>query len=203
MHNELPDMIGKYLLEEEKVIWVGKSAIKKIFTAKDVLLIPISSVFFIAALLVELSSIIMIIDPAGSQQKSASSSMGVGLAIGGMLFVFITFYISIGRFILKKDYKKKSIYAVTDKRVFVILKYGKQEKLIESHLNKISDIHISVQKCGNGTLEFGEIDSINKIFNRSMLYEALTYPNEEIPIFYDIDDAEKIYTLVNNLKNHI
>ena len=87
MNDELLDRAKKYLLKEEKIIWTGKSNVKKIFTANDILLIPISIIFFIAALLVELASILMMIDPAGSYQKDASSCLGAGLALGGMLFV--------------------------------------------------------------------------------------------------------------------
>ena len=46
MEDEL-GIIEKYLLKEEKILWSGKSDIKKLFTVKDIYLIPLTSVFLL------------------------------------------------------------------------------------------------------------------------------------------------------------
>ena len=105
MEDEL-GIIEKYLLKEEKILWSGKSDIKKLFTVKDIYLIPLTSVFFIGALVYELVAISMIIDPTGCGQKDASSSLGKFLALVGILFMILTFYAAIGRFVVKNLIKR-------------------------------------------------------------------------------------------------
>ena len=48
----------------------------------------------------------MIIDPTGCGQKDASSSLGKFLALVGILFMILTFYAAIGRFVVKNLIKR-------------------------------------------------------------------------------------------------
>jgi hypothetical protein len=193
--------IQQHLLNGENVLWSGKSDNKKIFTIEDILLIPFSYIFLIVALFMELIGLIMLFDPEGSLQKNSSRGLGGVLSLIGIIFILCMYYLAIGRFIVKKRYKENVIYVVTDKRVLILSNYGKRKKVIEESINEISNIYISVNKSGNGTLKFGEINSPNKFLINAPLIEALMFPIEEIPVFYDIDDAEKVYTLVNSKMN--
>lgn len=192
--------IQQHLLSEENILWTGKSDDNKIFTIKDILWIPLTCTFLFGALVVELSGIIMLFDPEGSLQKDSSRGLGLVLSLLGIILIMFMYYLTIGRFVVKKSYKKYTNYVVTNKRVIVLSNYCKRKKIIEEYIDKITDVHILVNGSGNGTLKFGEINSPNKMLASSSLLEHLMFPIEEIPIFYDIDDAEKVYELVNNLK---
>lgn len=195
--------IQKYLLSEEKILWTGKSDYKKIFCKRDVLLIPLCYIFLFWALFIELAGILMLFDPQGSLQKDSSRGLGVALSIGGIIGIILMYYLSIGRFFLKRNYKKNTIYVVTNRRVLVLSNYKACKEIIEEYINNITNIYISINKGGNGTLKFGEIYSPNKLLIKSMWIEPFIFPIEEIPVFYDIDDAEKVYTLVNSIKSNM
>lgn len=193
--------IQQHLLNGENVLWSGKPDNKKIFTIEDILLIPFSYIFLIVALFMELIGLVMLFDPEGSLQKNSSRGLGGVLSLIGIIFILCMYYLAIGRFIVKKRYKESVIYVVTDKRVLILSNYGTRKKVIEESIDKITNIYISVNKFGNGTLKFGEIISPNKFLISSPFIEPFMFPIEEIPVFYDIDDAEKVYTLVNSIKS--
>jgi hypothetical protein len=201
MEKVFQDRIQEYLLKDEKVFWVGNPDVKKIFTLIDIILIPITTIWGIGMIMMEVGSILMMINPTSMHQNDSSSTLGVALALFEIPFIIFAFYATIGRFIRKKKYKKNTIYVVTDKRVFILSNYGTRKKVIEESIDKITNIYISVNKFGNGTLKFGEIISPNKFLISSPFIEPFMFPIEEIPVFYDIDDAEKVYTLVNSKMN--
>jgi len=202
MEKAFSNEIQQHLLSEENILWTGKSDNKKLFTIQDILLIPFSCIFLLWALGVELIGIIMLFDPEGSLQKDSSRGLGIVLSLSGIILIFFMYYLAIGRFLVKKKYKKYVNYVVTNKRVLVLINYSKRKKVIEEYINNISNIYISVNKFGKGTLEFGEINSPNKLFIRAPLIGSLMFPIEEIPVFYDIDGAEKVYKLVNSIKSN-
>ena len=75
----------------------------------------------------------------------------------------------------------------------MIKKEKSHEKVTEKSINKITDINTSVRKSGNGTIIFGEMHPLNKTYDNTGFEPVLSYEADELPIFYDIDDVEKVY----------
>ena len=118
MEKDFLDILKGHLLKEESILWFGKSDISKIFTWRDIYLIPISIIFGIGTLIWELSSIGVM---TGSMKaKDATPVMGMVFALIGLVFVFLGYYFLVGRFIKKRHDKEKTLYVITDKRVVIL-----------------------------------------------------------------------------------
>src|SRR5256714_15111334 len=101
-----PDAVERHLSAGERVEWVGRPDPAKHFTRGDVFLVPFSimwggfSIFW---------------------EASAIGGAGPFFALWGIPFVVIGLYFIFGRFIYKARRKRRTIYAVTNRRVMTIV----------------------------------------------------------------------------------
>ncbi|MBW6411938.1 hypothetical protein [Clostridium weizhouense] len=172
----IEELFKRYLLIEEKVLWSGKPDTKNLFMKEDIFPTIFGCSFIIAHLIWEVISIRII---TGSIiQESVKPSDGIISALFGLPFIFIGYYLTIGRVIKRKLNKQKILYAITNKRL-LIFEIGKTEKVIAKYINQITNIDIDINKNGRGTIIFGENKSYNK--------------------FYDLYDSKNVYELLNSL----
>lgn len=108
--------------------------------------------------------------------------------------------------VIEKIIWKNTIYAVTDKRVLVIIG-GDYNQVITKYINEVSYVgisEISIKKHGMGTIIFGETKFPSVYAGDTRNKQAIKYSYiGSIPIFNDIYDAMEVYNLVNNLRNKI
>jgi len=180
MENRFLDKIQKHMVKEEKLLWSGKPNYRKIFNVRDIFFIPFTIVFAI-----------FIITNFTNKTK--------GLNIFNFVIYLVALYMVIGRFIAKIYYKRKILYAVTDKRILIII-VGKHERIITKYINNLSNIDISTSKNGNGTITFGDASLFNTFYSNTFITPPWNRHNFEDTVFYDISDARKVYELVENLK---
>jgi len=170
MERTFVSKIEKYLLKEENVLWYGKSDIKKLFDKRDIFFVPLSIVVGILILRYQADT----------------------------LFLLFSFYLIIGRFIVKIRHKSKVIYVLTNKRILII-KNDSSKRIITRYINKLSNINISINKKGIGTIRFGESSLYDMFYgNTFMVLPWISY-FWEYAIFYDISDAKKVYELIQNI----
>lgn len=172
-------ILKRNLLKGEKILWSGKPVVSNVATHSNKLHV-LGSIFCGIVLLFMLS-------------------VGVLFALSGLIFISIGYYVTVGRFKIEREEKEKTLYVVTDKRV-LIFKVTNHEEVVKKYINEIKKINISISNDGIGTIRFGEIPLHTRISNATGIKSTLDYVIEDIPTFYDIYDAKKVYELVNSLK---
>jgi len=60
---------------------------------------------------------------------------------------------------------------------------------------------IYISKSGIGTIIFGQVSLNNRFYSNTGIESPRNFLGGEIHIFYDIQDAKKVYELVRNLSN--
>ncbi|HEX9059751.1 MAG TPA: hypothetical protein VF941_06205 [Clostridia bacterium] len=166
----------EYLNENEEIFWYGKPIINKLFTGVDAFIIPISVIWLVTILKMDSPPII---------------------------FIIFILYLFIGRFVYKIYKKINTYYAVTDYRILIVnTSLFKSKKLNCIDLGKVNNIIQSINKKGEGTLRFREQSFLYWGYeNTGLDFLNLAILKDRPPAFYDIKDANKVYELINTLKN--
>jgi hypothetical protein len=180
------------LERNENVVWVGRPEPSVLFTTADFWLVPFSLAwggFVVASVLSSLGGF----GPAGRGKGNGLIEPSL-YAVAG-LFLMIALNMIIGRFFYKIWKKKRTWYAVTNRRI-LILRDGAFAKNVQGvDLRLIPAIHKLVRKDGVGTLRFGNVLSpVAAMYANTGLDVFATGP--QIPTFHDIADAEEVYRLV-------
>lgn len=171
------------LLKNEKILWVGQPDPKALFTAADIFLVPFS-IFW-----------------SGFALVFVLATLGIGWfgLLFGLPFLLIGFYFLVGRFLYKIWKKKNTYYAVTDKRVLVLTTLFTRS-LQAAYIDTIPTIHKS-GRFGRGTITFGNRSFMSSMYANTGLGFFLWGYGKEAPTFYDIKEVNKVFDLVNELRN--
>lgn len=178
------------LLKDEELLWTGQPEITQHFTGADIFLVPFSlmwggfAFFWEAMVLAEI--------PKG---------IPIAFPLFGTPFVIIGIYFIFGRFVYKKAKKRNTFYAVTNKRVLTLTKmFGRNLKA--AFIDKIPSINKSIRSNGIGSIRFGNTSFFASMYgNTGMDFFGSFYGDNDVPTFYDIKDADKVFSLVNDLRN--
>jgi hypothetical protein len=126
---------------------------------------------------------------------------GGGLfAIWGLPFVAIGLYMIFGRFIYKANRKRRTVYAVTNRRVLEIVR-GLQggESVNATYLRSIPTISTSTTGGGYGAIDFGfSSPRYARYANTGM--EFFSRGQASGVCFYDIRDPSGVADLVERLR---
>ena len=131
--------VERHLASGERSEWIGRPDPAKHFTPADRFLIPFSllwggfAIFWLVG---------------------ASSSGGL-FGLFGVPFVAIGLYFIFGRFIYKANRKRRTVYAVTDRRVLEIVRGRHGESVNAVYLRSIPNISTSAGSDGLGSVGFG------------------------------------------------
>lgn len=173
-----------HLSGNEHIEWVGGPDPTKRFTPADRYLIPFS-------LLWGGFPIFWVVGAAAS---------GGFFAVFGLPFLAMGLSFMFGRFIYKADRKRRTVYAVTDRRVFEIVDGRKGESVTAVYLRSIPNISTSAVSNGEGSVEFGISSRMEshyantgmEFFNRGSTPGGVS--------FFDIEDPEGVADLVERLR---
>jgi hypothetical protein len=123
----------------------------------------------------------------------------------GLPFVLIGIYMLFGRILIRRWTRKRTFYAVTDKRVMALVKSGKRSALQSKSIADIQDITKSVDSSGRGTIMFGPTGALGNTpqwavgmatsLGGQRTRDQLT--NLGLIMFEDIADAARVYELVS------
>lgn len=175
------------LLKNEEILWSGQPE-NTIFTTSDIFLIPFSLIWGGFAVFWEISTII--------------ASAPFFFSLFGIPFVIMGFYLIFGRFIFKSIKKKHTYYAITNQRI-LILSNLRSSNLQAEFIRQIPCINKSVKSNGIGTIKFGNSPYLTGMYgNSGVEFFGNRYTND-IPVFYDIQDVEAVYKLINEIRQDI
>ena len=174
------------LLRDEEILWTGQPKVK-VFALADILLIPFSflwcGIAFVFAAAALLSGEVIVI-------------------LFAAVFLILGLFVLIGRFIWKIKKRRNTFYAVTNKRILVftdVWTKDVQAVFIES----IPVINRLIRSNGSGTIKFGDVSFWGSL-NESTGMDFLLPPyGGEVPVFYDIKDARKVYDTVTGLRDRL
>ena len=103
----------------------------------------------------------------------------------GMIFVCIGLYMIFDRFVLPAWRKKRTYYAVTDKRVLALTTTGVRT-LQTWDIHTLPGVQTWIRRNGTGTITFGDPGGTGR---------GIT--------FYDIQDVQQVYELVNDIRRRL
>ena len=186
--------IQSELSDGEFLVWSGKPNPNIVFHPSDWYMIPFSLLWGGFAIFWEGGVTGFFGFTSGDHAPSFMMLWGIPFVLIGQYFIW-------GRFLYAAWKKRRILYAITNRRVFV-LSLPPQAKIISSFLESIPAIDRDLRANGVGTLKFGQIISPwggGRNNNASM--DGL-YLNAGVPVFVDIDDAANVYRIVADLRTH-
>jgi hypothetical protein len=195
-NSDITQVFQEYLLKDEKILWSGQPDPNIIFTPMDFFLVPFSLLWGGFAIFWE-AEVLTTMSPAGSPFP-----MQIMFPLFGSVFVIVGLYFMFGRFIFKKWKKRRTFYAVTNRRILSVSK-GFGQQFQEFNIRSLNGISKRIRADGIGTLTFGGNQSM--FFNGGQFYgntgmEIMPFYNNQLA-FYDIPDANNVHKLLAEIQS--
>jgi hypothetical protein len=191
----LENIFQDELLKDEKILWMGQPNPNIKYTSMDWFLVPFSIFWGGFAIFWELSVL-------GISFLSNENGDGAPFffALFGIPFVVMGIYFIFGRFIYKKWKKKRTYYAITNKRVLIVTNTNNRN--IEAEfIASIPAINYSQKSNGAGTIRFGNFNFMTDMYANTGMDFFSGFSGKSSPAFFDIDNVKEAYTLVNEVRN--
>ena len=176
----------EYLKDDEYVKWSGKSKsagyLRYLFLA---VAIPANTFLFYSLS----TNLLDMIKKVSSGEESIITLIIFSLALIAWLPLFLS--LTFGLFVLPGIFKKKTLYAVTNKKV--VQKLGKSVKVV--NLEPLPQIQMSVtNRKGYGTVTIGT----TYIHDNSGFMHYIPWTNKSSIVLYNIDEPDKVYRMITN-----
>jgi hypothetical protein len=184
VETEIAVKLQSELLSGESVLWAGRPNPDVIFHSDDWYMIPFSLLWGGFAIFWEAG----VLGYWGHNSKGAPSMF---MVIWGIPFVVIGQYFIWGRFFYDAWIKRRTYYAITNRRV-LILQEGWKRKTNSTYLDSIPTIER--EGSATGTLWFGA--KYPMVAGRGQKTRNLSrFHVGDVPVFADIDDVDSVYRL--------
>jgi len=177
------------LTSGESVVWAGQPQSSIIFHNDDVVLIPFSLLWGGFAIFWEAG-----VSGLWGSQGSRPWSFGM---VWGVPFVLVGQYLIWGRFFYAAWLKRRTHYAVTNRRVIVI-QDGWRRKMASAYVDSLPTVIKEAGARGLGTLRFAQAQPL---WSRQGGWGAWTGVSVgDVPTFADIEDVDYVYRVVCDLR---
>jgi hypothetical protein len=190
---EVSSRVQSELMSGESLLWTGRPNPRVIFHSDDWYMIPFSLLWGGFAIFWEAG----VLGYWGNNTKHGTTS--TFMALWGIPFIVIGQSMIWGRFLHDAWLKRRSYYAVTNRRVLVIQE-GWNRKTSWTYLGTIP----TVEREGSmtGTLWFGPKYSL--IAGRGQKTRSMSrFSIGDFPVFADIDDLDSVYHMVLDMRERI
>jgi len=179
------------LLGGERLLWTGQPDPRVIFERVDIFLVPFSLLWGGFALAWEAG--VLGLGVFGEGHRSAVPWFFV---LWGIPFVLVGLYFIAGRFFYKAWRKRRTYYALTNKRALVLVE-GRGRTLRACLLSAVPTINKSVRSSGVGTISFGNTSWASMYDNTGMdFFGAMGALGADSTVrFNDVRDADRVYGL--------
>jgi hypothetical protein len=179
------DPFDEHLVSGEKLLWVGRPDPAKRFSRSDRWAIPFSLLWGGFAIAWETAVI------AGG---------GGFFALWGIPFVALGLHMMVGRFFYRARQKRRTWFAVTNKRVLKLERRKRGDTVDALFLDAIPVVNRDVGDDGSGAVVFGSGSRWQAEAANSGM-PAFFMNNLPVPLaFYDIPDAAHVAELVTQLR---
>lgn len=192
MYENMYEKFKDDLIDGEEILWSGKPESKSGFSIGNVFLIFFGIIWLSFSLFMEYNAIMVYIETGF-----------IIMALFGLPFVFIGFFLLFGLPLYAKKKKKSVYYAVTNKRLIIVNLSKKSKNVQTEFIKDLKGINKIIRKNGIGTIVFGNNPALAYM---GANYTVNTYGNNYgnyygaiCPVFYDIKDVEKVYRIVHEI----
>jgi len=179
------------LTSGESVLWTGQPNQSRIFHKEDVFLVPFSLLWGGFAIFWETG-----VAGLWSSGPRSHEPWTFGI-IWGIPFVLIGQYVIWGRFFYAAWKKKRTHYAVTDRRVIVV-QNGRTRQMSSAYLDALPNLIKEGSSNGVGTLRFSHPESPWSRSRGWGVWDAMNIGTT--PTFVDIEDVDSVYRLISDLR---
>ncbi len=189
MSEDVGRLLDDKLKDGEELLWTGSPETFVLITSADILLVPVS--IWIGAYIIHTGLSII--------QRSVASDYSLGQVIvgviGGLPFIVMGLYLTLGRFIYKNWHKRHTVYAVTNTRVLSISDLG---RIIvrDQPIDEIPDLRKSSGRGGLGTITFGKSPFAASWCGNTGMNCLAGFDKADLIAFHDIKGADEVYSLV-------
>jgi hypothetical protein len=177
------------LLSGESIVWAGQPNTGVIFHKQDLYMVPFSLLWGGFAIFWE----------AGvSGLWGSNGNPGIPWSFGmlwGIPFVVAGQYLIWGRFFYDAWLKRRTYYALTNRRVIVV-QNGWSRRMASSYLDSLPNLVKEGGANGVGTLRFNQADSLSSRQRQFSGWNALSVG--DVPTFVDVEDVDSIYRLISD-----
>jgi Domain of unknown function (DUF1707) len=174
-----------HLVHDERVLWVGRPDPTKRFAKSDIFTVPFSLMWGGFAIFWETSVIV--------------GGAPFFFALWGIPFVAIGLYMIAGRFVFKARLRRRTLYAVTDKRVLKLVRGRSGDSIDAVFLDAIPAVNRELRRDGSGSVLFGS-GSLQARANNVLPAFAVSKGDEGPLAFEDVPDAARVADLVTELR---
>jgi hypothetical protein len=179
----VPTEVEQERVGGERLLWTGQPDVNRHFDRVDLYLVPFSLMWGGFAIFWEIAAIISG-DPL--------------FVTWGIPFVAMGLYLIAGRFFVKARRKRRTYYAVTDRRVLSVERGGSTRAVF---LNLIPTINARIRSDGSGSVVFGNASWLQGSYaNTGLDFFTRGYEGDNVA-FYDLRDAREVVNLVNELRD--
>ena len=179
------------LTSGESVLWAGQPNPRTIFHRDDLYLIPFSLLWGGFAIFWEAG-----ISGYWGSGPNAGKQWAFGM-LWGIPFVLAGQYIIWGRFLYAAWKKKRTHYAVTERRVIVV-QNGWRRQMASAYVDTLPTLIKEGGSNGTGTLRFAQAESMWSGRRGWGAWDGLSIGS--VPTFLDVDDVDSVYRLVSDLR---
>jgi hypothetical protein len=120
--------------------------------------------------------------------------------IWGIPFVVIGQYMIWGRFLYGAWKKKRTHYAVTNRRVIVV-QDGWKRQMASNYIDTLPTLIKEGGSIGIGTLRFAQSESMWSGRRGWEAWDGMAVGT--VPTFIDIEDVDSVYRLVSDLREKV
>jgi hypothetical protein len=183
-------VIQPELTSGERILWAGKPNTGVVLHREDRFLIPFSLFWGGFSVFWEMGV-------AGDWGPISHSSPWISGMIWGIPFVLIGQYLVWGRFLYAWWLKKRTHYAVTDRRVIAI-QLGSRRRVASVFLDTLPTLIKERGPKDTGTLRFADPEPAWSSRSGWGIWNPVAV--EGMPTLLDIDDVDSVYRLVSHLR---
>jgi uncharacterized membrane protein len=180
------EALNAQLSPGEHVVWIGKPDPRRHLSPADKFLLPI-------ALLWVAFGMIGII---GSVSSAHVHSRG-GAIVTAVWFAVIGVYAGFVRFVVKARRKRRTLYAITDRRVMTLVRRRGGDYVNNGYLKSLPGVNERLRRDGSGSLIFGNPSFRDGLYANSGI--GSSWLGAGPLAFYDIRDAAAVARLVREL----
>ncbi len=188
--SEVSSAVQPELMTGETLLWTGRPNVGVVFHSDDLYLIPFSLLWGGFAIFWEAG----VLGYWGNTAKGGTPS--TFMALWGIPFILAGQYFIWGRFLYDAWLKRRTYYAVTNRRVLMVQE-GWNRKTSWMYISSIP----TVEREGSmtGTLWFGPKYPV--FGGRGQKTRGMSrFSIGDVPVFADIDDLESVYRTVLELR---
>ena len=177
------------LQPDEHLQWAGRPNPNRLFTAMDIFLIPFSLLWGGFAVFWEVVALTSVLRVGGD---------ALLFPLFGLPFLVLGLYLIFGRFVVKSYTKRRTVYAVTDRRVIAVTTAFRRT-VRSASLKRLPGLEVSTGSGRSGTVTFGHWSGLAGMYaNSGMDWLGWNWGARPMA-FYDLDDARSVYELVDRL----